>query len=175
MNQINLKSTRDKNAVKKKTNNSSLVVALFLLLLSLGVYGGVFLLNKNKLDKITQTKTNIRNIKATMDSEENVNAYDFQSRLDDLEKIIDEKTSYGLVLDKIAQKTREGNRFKGLSLKKTAYGFELNAVVKSINHSDLAQQIDAFSQIEGVKNVSLVNVKRDDKATGLVANLKIEL
>ena len=83
MNQINLKSTRDKNAVKKKTNNSSLVVALFLLLLSLGVYGGVFLLNKNKLDKITQTKTNIRNIKATMDSEENVNAYDFQSQLDD--------------------------------------------------------------------------------------------
>ena len=128
MNQINLKSTRDKNAVKKKTNNSSLVVALFLLLLSLGVYGGVFLLNKNKLDKITQTKTNIRNIKATMDSEENVNAYDFQSRLDDLEKIIDEKTSYGLVLDKIAQKTREGNRFKGLSLKKTAYGFGFNAV-----------------------------------------------
>ncbi|HHX58420.1 MAG TPA: hypothetical protein GX706_01480 [Candidatus Moranbacteria bacterium] len=175
MGQINLKSTGSKSVAKKEMSSSSLVVAFFLLAVSLAVYGGVFLLNKNKLDKISQTEENIVNIKATMDSEENVNAYDFQSRLDDIEKVIDDKEYYSLILDRIAEKTREGNHFKSLVLKKTSYGFELNAVINSANQSELAKQIDAFSEIEGVRNISLGSMKRDDKGAGLATSLKIEL
>ncbi len=174
MKQINLKTTGAKNVVKKKKGSSSLALGLLLLIIVLGVYGGIFFLNKQKMTAISQTKNSINVLKVAMDKEENLKAYDFQGRLDDLEKIVDSRSVYGATLDAIAQKTREPNNFKSLSLSATAYGFKLDAALNSPNHNELALQIDAFSQIEGVKNVSLESVKRNDRGAGLVADFKME-
>lgn len=171
MKKINLKSNElTVNRGKRKSGNTSLSVGIILLLIALGSYGVLMLMNQNTVKETDSVKGEIAKIKEEMDSREFLELYDFQSRLYEIEDLIKGKTSQHMNLEKIAMLTLPNTNFVSVEQKSTGQQTEVIAVIIVPDHYVLSQQLEAYSLMDGAREVSLINSEQDDE--GVEAELQ---
>ncbi len=171
MKKINLKSSElSVNRSKRKSGNMSLSISVVLLLIVLGSYGVLMLMNKKTNDEIASVKSEIIKIKKEMDSKDFLELYDFQSRLYEIEELISGKTSQDASLEKIAAFTLPDTSFISVEQKSVGQRTEVTAVIVVPDLYVLSQQLEAFSMIDGSKEVSLTS--REQGYEGVEAELE---
>lgn len=174
MKKINLKSS-ELIAPKKKSKkgNTSVMIGVLLLLISFGAYGGVFYLISSTEASIDFTKDEIEKTTKKMDSEEAQAMYDFQGRLFEIEELLGQKISQNDILNKIGVLTLPGTRFRSLDTGVEGGKTKIEAVIVTIDHYALSQQLEAYSVMEESENVMLENSKQDEEGVEATLNFDI--
>lgn len=171
MKKINLKSNElTVNRDKRKSGNTALSFGIILLLMALGSYGVLMLMNQKTVKEIDSVKGEIAKVKKEMDSSEFFELYDFQSRLYEVEDLIKDKTGQHVNLEKIAAFTLPNTNFVSVEQKVTGQQTEVSAVIIVPDHYVLSQQLEAYSLMDGAKEVSLASSEQGDE--GVKAELR---
>ncbi|MEA2007119.1 MAG: hypothetical protein U9O20_03105 [Patescibacteria group bacterium] len=171
MKKINLKSSElTVKREKKRSSNTSLSVGIILLLVAVGSYGVLMLMNQKTVDEIATVNSEIEKIKKELDGDEFHELYDFQSRLYEIEDLIKGKRSQSMNLEKIAAFTLSGTSFVKLEQAVEGQQSEIVATISVVDHYALSQQLEAYSLMDGAKEVSLVKSEQADE--GIQADLK---
>lgn len=171
MKKINLKSNElTVKREKKKSGSTSLSVGIILLLVAIGSYGVLMLMNQRTTDEIATVRSEIEKVKKELDSQEFHELYDFQSRLYEIEDLLKGKASQSLNLEKIAAFTLADTSFVSVEQVVKEQSTEILATILVADHYALSQQLEAFSLMDGAKEVSLVSSVQVDG--GVEADLR---
>jgi hypothetical protein len=160
MRRINLKSKNLPNSEKKKeySGQASLVVGVLLLIISAGLYGGVFYLKSNQDKEIRSIKSQITTIKRDLDvNQEYRELYDFQDRLAELETMTKNKVIQTNVLEQISGATMKTSTLKNLKITTKDGLSKILLTAKVSNLSDLAKQLNAYNQVDANRQALLTN------------------
>lgn len=162
MKKINLKSDElTTNRERSNSGNTSLALGVLFLLISLSTYGVLMFMNNRTKTEIETVQSEIVALKKKLDNKDFVEMYDFQNRLYDIEELIKEKSGQAEVLQRVAAFTLPAVHF--LSFDSTVKNgiSEIKASIVTQNHYVLSQQIEAYSLMDGVQNVSLLKSQQE--------------
>ncbi len=162
MKKINLKAGEIKDDSSAMSGGSFGVVlsAIFVLVLTAGLYGTSYYFLKREESKKQQLKIEIANIKNSLDrNQEFQKLYAFQERLFDLSEIFNAKIGQAEFLSRLSAKTLDRNTVKDLSIdfKEGSRKIVLTEVVPDL--SSLAEQIAAYSSLDKEGQAFLADMK----------------
>ena len=164
MKKINLKSSE--LISRRKTSgdgNTSLLLGVLIILISLGAYGAVLFLKSSTETEISKTQDEIEILKKKMDSDESLEVYDFQDRLFEIEDMMKTKFMQGENLAKISVFTLPGTSFNKITTKVLGGGMlNVEAEILTPDHYALSQQLEAYSLMEEAHDVILDNSKQEE-------------
>ena len=165
MKKINLKSSELISKRKKSGDgNTSLLLGVLIILISLGAYGAVLYLNSSTEAEISATQDEIEILKKKMDSEESLEVYDFQDRLFEIEDLLKTKFMQGENFSKISVYTLPETTFNKVTTKVLENGLlNVEAVILTPDHYALSQQLEAYSLMEEAEDVILDNSKQEEE------------
>ena len=160
MRKINLKAKNIATGGSAYNNGPSgkisVAVSIIILLLAGLLYGGATYLRNSQNKKIATTKTEIKNLKKSLDTNKDFKVlYDFQDRLIQLSGLENKKVKQINVLNQLAQSTLDVSVMKNL---KVQVDNGLSAVNASLTVPDLmtvAKQINAYKEVSSQKQVFL--------------------
>lgn len=158
MNRINLKSgeTAASAGQQSRGSSTSVMLGIFLLVLSGALYGGLVFWKKSKVSQQAKVQASIDNFKNQIDGEDYAELYDFQSRITNLEMILEKKIRQQELLGLVSAKSLPSVRFEKLDVQIEEGGqMELNANLHVANYDELSKQLEAFGQIEGLTKLVL--------------------
>jgi len=158
MKKINLKSSEliSKRKHTESESNTSLLLGVLIILISLGAYGAVMFLNSSAKGEIGKVNDDIEILKKKMDSDETQEVYDFQDRLFEIEELLGTKIMNSENLEQISLYTLPETRFTSLTAEVNEDGF-LGIIAEVVNpdHYSLSQQLEAYSMMERAEDVML--------------------
>lgn len=182
MKKINLKSSEISASRKKSSDgNTSLLIGVFLIIVSLSVYGGVFYLKTTVKDEALAVNDEITKMKESIPKDEIKDFHDFQSRLSAIEALLGAKIRREENLNKISMHTLSETRFIKLIAEipsEEAKNFEKARTISEIkkidltkieativvpDHYILAQQLEAYSSAGVMDRVLLSNSKQEEE------------
>lgn len=174
MKRINLKTDEGNSNSAQKSSSISFFVGMIFLILAVLMYGFV-IFEKNKISAKKQEVENaiFQKQKALNENEDFKKIYNFEKRLLDLKKDMNEYENYSGELKKIASATFpevyfqkfDANNFTGYS------SYEIEFISPDL--SSLARQITAYSKMEGIENLKFH--KGAFSSDGLSARITFDL
>lgn len=162
MKKINLKAGEIKGDSSSISGGGfgAILSAVFVLVLTAGLYGASYYLLKREQGKKRHLETEIVNIKNSLDrNQEFQKLYAFQERLFDLSEIFNVKIGQAEFLSRLSARTLDRNTVKDLNVnfKEGSRKIVLTEVVPDL--SSLAEQIAAYNSLDREGQASLTDMK----------------
>ncbi len=160
MRKINLKAKNIATGSSAYNNGPSgkisMAISIIILLLAGLLYGGVAYLRSSQNKQIAKTKTEIKNLKRSLDTNKDFKVlYDFQDRLMQISAIENKKVRQIDVLNQLAQSTLDVSVMKNLKTKVDNGLSTVSAVLAVPDLMTVAKQINAYKEVSSQGQVSL--------------------
>ncbi len=168
MRKINLKAKNIANSGSTYNNGPSgkisMTISIIILLLAGLLYGGAAYLRSSQNKKIATTKTEIKNLKKSLDANKDFKVlYDFQDRLMQIGGLENKKVKQINILNQLAQSTLDVSVMKNFKVQIDNGLSAVNAVLTVPDLMTVAKQVNAYKEGSFQKQVFLSgsDVKED--------------
>ncbi len=174
MKKINLKTAESiarEKAEKKGSSLTSMVAGIIVLVLTFGFYG-FYTYKVSELEKEKEEiETQIDNKKAKLDGKNVLALYDFQRRLLDIKEVLGERLDQDKLFNEVEKYTLKETQYQKLSEEIKGEEVTLSVVFFVPDHNTISKQLEAYSGITGLKDVSLLSSSRNEQ--GVEAKISI--
>jgi hypothetical protein len=158
---INLKAkniSAEKNKQQGLSGNASVAVGFFMLILAGLLYGAVYYLNGSQAKKIKTVKGEIVAIKRSLDTNKDFKeVYDFQGRLLDVDKILENKVVEIDILNKLSETTLGEVKLTGLKAAMNGGNSDLSIALNASDLDMLSKQLESYNVINSKSQAKLKN------------------